>query len=408
MFIYILRLEHGKYYVGKTDDFQRRWTQHLTGQGSEWTRLYKPLEVLELLDDCDDWDEDKWTMKTMSTHGIENVRGGSFTRVKLQDQELQMLQRMLSGARDVCFHCGSSSHFASECPNKKSSKKTSVEITIDFPRPPALDPSKYHQVIQDFLNDKIQSDVFCSYITRSELFLDQILQYIQTLPEKWFLRGLFYHYLVFSKYLQSYVLPGTHRRFPDLQSEEPFVQTKYYYDQALLHQDHKSYYWLGRLHQQAWQETEAIEYYQKASLSGDTRGAAALCKFYYEQGDFSKSEEWAERSLDDPVTLTYRGILALSKYNARERAVTLWTRAAYQGGSQAMVLLADLEQEKDIQRSIKILELAAEWRDTRALNNLGYKYLQGNGVAKNREKAIEYFRKSYAIDQNEIASNFLK
>jgi len=44
--IYNLELEQGIHYVGKTSLFDRRFKQHLFGNGSAWTNRCMPLKVL--------------------------------------------------------------------------------------------------------------------------------------------------------------------------------------------------------------------------------------------------------------------------------------------------------------------------------------------------------------------------
>jgi hypothetical protein len=44
---------------------------------------YKPIELIELLPNCDDYDEDKHTIKYMDKYGIDTVRGGSFVLIQL-------------------------------------------------------------------------------------------------------------------------------------------------------------------------------------------------------------------------------------------------------------------------------------------------------------------------------------
>ena len=41
VFIYILRLEQGEYYVGKTANPDFRIESHFNSEGSAWTKLYK-------------------------------------------------------------------------------------------------------------------------------------------------------------------------------------------------------------------------------------------------------------------------------------------------------------------------------------------------------------------------------
>ena len=56
VFIYALQLEQGKYYIGKTNNPQFRLESHFNSNGSEWTKIYKPLRVLDIKPNCDDYD----------------------------------------------------------------------------------------------------------------------------------------------------------------------------------------------------------------------------------------------------------------------------------------------------------------------------------------------------------------
>jgi len=118
--IYILECEQQKYYVGKSKYFENRFTEHLTNKGAEWTKIYKPIKVIEQYDNCDDYDEDKYTIKTMAIYGIENVRGGSFTKIKLSDQDYTTITTMINSAENKCFNCNSKSHFIKDCPHKQN------------------------------------------------------------------------------------------------------------------------------------------------------------------------------------------------------------------------------------------------------------------------------------------------
>ena len=115
VFIYILQLEQGKYYVGKTNNPEYRLENHFNSNGSAWTKLYKPIQVLKIIPDCDDYDEDKYTRIYMDKYGIDNVRGGSFVTVELDQSTVEHLKKMSNGTNDKCFKCGSSGHFANVC-----------------------------------------------------------------------------------------------------------------------------------------------------------------------------------------------------------------------------------------------------------------------------------------------------
>ena len=127
VFIYILELKNNKYYVGKTTNPDFRLEQHFNSSGSQWTKKYKPQQLLELLPNCDDYDEDKYTIKYMEKYGINNVRGGSFCEIKLNDNNLITLNQIINSVTDKCYICGNKGHYANDC-KKQSIKKDKIPI----------------------------------------------------------------------------------------------------------------------------------------------------------------------------------------------------------------------------------------------------------------------------------------
>jgi|JI10StandDraft_1071094.scaffolds.fasta_scaffold136717_3 hypothetical protein len=112
--IYVLNLEHDKWYIGKTNNVNQRVDQHKRGEGSLWTKLHPVRSLVETIEG-DSFDEDKTVKIYMSRYGVENVRGGSYSQVDLSKMQLLSLETELRGAQDACFKCGEKGHFATKC-----------------------------------------------------------------------------------------------------------------------------------------------------------------------------------------------------------------------------------------------------------------------------------------------------
>jgi len=115
VYIYILKLQSNKYYIGKTSNPNFRLEEHESGKGSAWTKKYKPIKLMKLIKNCDSYDEDKHTLRYMELMGIDNVRGGSFCQLKLTNENRKTIERMLNGSSDKCYKCGKKGHFANQC-----------------------------------------------------------------------------------------------------------------------------------------------------------------------------------------------------------------------------------------------------------------------------------------------------
>lgn len=115
VYIYILQLEQGKYYIGKTINPQFRIESHFNFNGSAWTIKYKPIKLIKLIPNCDDYDEDKYTRIYMDKYGIQNVRGGSYVQIELDTTTITHLQQMSNGTNNKCFICSKEGHFAKDC-----------------------------------------------------------------------------------------------------------------------------------------------------------------------------------------------------------------------------------------------------------------------------------------------------
>lgn len=130
--IYVLHCEHGMFYVGQTDrPIYTRVFEHFANDGSEWTKVHKPISVVEIHDNAHPMDEDKITKMYMSKYGIDRVRGGSYTTIVLPEYKRKCIEDELCTAnktghfakdrqdqnpQDVLYKC---SHCEFCCSSKK-------------------------------------------------------------------------------------------------------------------------------------------------------------------------------------------------------------------------------------------------------------------------------------------------
>lgn len=145
--LYVLNLDQNKYYVGITDDFEKRLYQHKIGVGSEWTKTYKYLSTREnkqISNDIAEHEETKLTCKLMLKLGINNVRGAQFCKVEpFTEKDTDILVGTIGHVlkisyRDIktkiismlededededelypkgsCYRCGRNNHYAYNC-----------------------------------------------------------------------------------------------------------------------------------------------------------------------------------------------------------------------------------------------------------------------------------------------------
>ena len=116
--IYVLKLENDKYYIGKSKNLDTRIQQHKLGKGAEFTRHNKVIKVLEVRDSLTEHDESNLTKDYMKQYGIDNVRGGPYCQLILNDSVKSLLQREIYSTDDKCYKCGESGHFVRNCPEE--------------------------------------------------------------------------------------------------------------------------------------------------------------------------------------------------------------------------------------------------------------------------------------------------
>lgn len=131
--IYVLLLEENKIYVGYSErPIGERFIEHFNYQGSKWTTLYRPVQVLQVQPGGIE-EENEMTLKMMDKYGWWNVRGGCWCQVDMRSCPPALLEwqrlklpkplrqnQTLAGnsnqtRRNKCSRCGRDSHSASNC-----------------------------------------------------------------------------------------------------------------------------------------------------------------------------------------------------------------------------------------------------------------------------------------------------
>jgi hypothetical protein len=112
--IYVLGLEKSKYYVGSTTNFDIRFAQHQGGSGSAFTKLY-PVVRVEKKFEGEPLDEEKTVFSYMAKHGIDNVRGGSYSNINLSQEQFISAMKAIHNASGACMACGLQGHFIDNC-----------------------------------------------------------------------------------------------------------------------------------------------------------------------------------------------------------------------------------------------------------------------------------------------------
>jgi len=177
VYIYVIKLQQNKYYVGKTTNPNFRLNDHFNSSGSEWTKKYKPITVHELRPDCENKDETIITQDYMKKYGIDNVRGGPWCDFDISAHKKTIL-KIIDSESDNCYNCGKSGHFANNCPNnnvkektKKTEKKKKTSVSCErCGRNGHKSDSCYAKtdILGDIINDEDEEDFWnCKYCEKS-------------------------------------------------------------------------------------------------------------------------------------------------------------------------------------------------------------------------------------------------
>ena len=114
-YVYVIKLESYKYFIGRAINVGKDYQVHVNGSANEWTKLYKAIAIEKISElnverGCTD---DLWTKDYMRRFGIDNVQGGKYINMSLDQR--QSLQCELWHEDNKCTLCGNVGHVANNC-----------------------------------------------------------------------------------------------------------------------------------------------------------------------------------------------------------------------------------------------------------------------------------------------------
>ena len=122
--VYVLELNGGGFYVGKSENVQARVQQHLAGVGSSRYCVARGgvKRVLSTLTPAQEnlagWEQSE-TLAQMRLRGVGNVRGFEWTTQVLKPTDYQTIRTLQLGTADLCRKCGGEGHFAAQCGTRR-------------------------------------------------------------------------------------------------------------------------------------------------------------------------------------------------------------------------------------------------------------------------------------------------
>ena len=103
--IFLLKLENNKFYVNLSYDIII----------NNWLIKHKVINVIKIIPECDNYHLDIYTIMYMSEYGINNVRGGRFINIKLNNIDLIFINKFINNIINKCYICGDTNHLADKC-----------------------------------------------------------------------------------------------------------------------------------------------------------------------------------------------------------------------------------------------------------------------------------------------------
>ena len=102
---FLMELEHGKYFAGASPDPLKTLEEHREGiAGVAWTQIHRPVRLREVVAVACPRQLDAQVQAWMAHYGVENVRGGAWSDVRLRDADRQGIREGVTKQRG-CVVC---------------------------------------------------------------------------------------------------------------------------------------------------------------------------------------------------------------------------------------------------------------------------------------------------------------
>lgn len=115
MYLYVLRLgkiKDPKFFIGKSEKI---YNVPLAKLGGCFAAKYQPSDFEEVIVNGENINLDVIVLRYMRLYGIDNVRGGTFSSLKLCGYTKRVIQRLICDQIGVCYRCKRYGHSASDC-----------------------------------------------------------------------------------------------------------------------------------------------------------------------------------------------------------------------------------------------------------------------------------------------------
>lgn len=102
-YIYVLKLAEDRYYVGRTSNILNRIEEHFTNRGALYTKKFKPIKVIEVVQELSSEDERRKTIEVMEKYGWEKVRGSGWCSLEITKPNINKNSKRKKQKRRIIY-----------------------------------------------------------------------------------------------------------------------------------------------------------------------------------------------------------------------------------------------------------------------------------------------------------------